>query len=136
LVREYEDEHARCIVIAVDHALPAAVRAAVAAAPGGLTPAEDAEVVAVERAISVAASLADVYLELGWTVELVARGSHVPAGSGRGHAARIARALAMLPYAGDETAFAPLPARMESMLVIPRGTLRGGRPATTAVMDA
>ncbi len=71
LVREYEDELARKVVIGVDNALPEAARDAVA--DGALTPAIEAQVAAVERAISVAASLAASYLEVGWTVELVAR---------------------------------------------------------------
>ena len=77
-------------------ALPAAVRDAVAdlGRDGALTPAVEAQVAAVERAISVAASLAAMYLEFGWTVELCARDCHVPAGHGRHHEARIARAPA------------------------------------------
>src|SRR5690606_19633017 len=90
-----------------------------AVADGALTPALEAQVNAVERAISAAASLAAAYLELGWTVELSARGGHVPAGTGRMHEAKILRALALLPYADDE-AFAPIPPRVESVLVVPR----------------
>ncbi|HET9990727.1 MAG TPA: DUF58 domain-containing protein [Kofleriaceae bacterium] len=153
LVREYEDELARRLVIAVDNALPAEVRDAVNAnaqehdgepAPigpwsngfGAMTPAFEEQVSAVERAISIAASLAAAYLEVGWTVELVARGSHVQAGTGRQHEARIAKALAILPYVGDDVAFAPLPKRVESVLVTPRGVVANGRPATHTVMDA
>jgi uncharacterized protein (DUF58 family) len=138
LVREYEDELAHRVVIGVDNALPQAVREAADEVVDGaaLTPAVEAQVSAVERAIGVAASLASAYLEVGWTVELVARGCHVPAGTGRHHEARIARALALLPYAGDEVPFAAIPPRVESVLVIPRGVPGGGRPATTTVMDA
>lgn len=153
LVREYEDELARRLVIAVDNALPADVRDAVNAnasdhdgepAPigpwsngfGAMTPAFEEQVSAVERAISIAASLAAAYLEVGWTVELVARGSHVQAGTGRQHEARIAKALAILPYVGDEVAFAPLPKRVESVLVTPRGVVANGRPTAHTVMDA
>jgi len=134
LVREYEDELARRVIIGVDNALPLAVREA--ATDGALTPAVEAQVSAVERAISVAASLCAAYLEVGWTVELSARGCHVPAGAGRAHEARIGRALALLPYVGDDVPFAAIPARVESVLVIPRGVPGGGRPATTTVMDA
>jgi uncharacterized protein (DUF58 family) len=152
LVREYEDELARRLVIAVDNALPAEVREAVNAnAPdegeavpvgpwsagfGAMTPALEAQVSAVERAISIAAALAAAYLEVGWTVELVARGAHVPTGTGRTHEARIARALAILPYVGDEVAFAPLPKRVESVLVTPKGVVANGRPTAHTVMDA
>jgi uncharacterized protein (DUF58 family) len=131
LVRE--DEHARRVVIGVDNALPEAVRDAVT--DGALTPAAEAAVAAVERAISVCASLAAVYLDLGWTVELCARGCHVPAGAGRLHDARIARTLAVLPYVSDAVAFAALPPRVESVLVIPRTVAAAGRPGASTVMD-
>jgi len=134
LVREYEDELARRVVIGVDNALPADVREA--AADAALTPPQEAQVNAVERAISVAASLAAAYLEVGWSVELCARGCHVPAGMGRIHEARIARALALLPYVGDDVAFAPLPPRVESVLVTPRAVPAANRPVATTVMEA
>ncbi len=133
LVREYEDEHARKVVIGVDNALPDAARDAVS--DGALTPAVELAVAAVERAISVAASLAAVYLELGWTVELCARGYRIPAGTGRIHEAKIARALALLPYVSDAVAFAVLPPRVESVLVIPRAVAAAGRPTASTVMD-
>ena len=147
---EYEDELARRLVIGVDNALPQAVRDAVGAnvddeqgplGPwsngfGAMTPALDAQVSAVERAISVAASLATAYLESGWTVELVARGCHIPGGTGRIHDARIAKALALLPYVSDEVAFAPMPPRIESVLIQPRGVAAAGRPSAQTVMDA
>ncbi len=137
LVREYEDEHARKVVIGVDNAFSDAVCNAVrdAVGDGALTPAIEAQVAAVERAISVAASLAAVYLEAGWTVELCARGCHIPAGHGRIHEARIARALALLAYVSDEVAFAVLPPRVESVLVVPRAVAAAGRPSASMVMD-
>ena len=134
LVREYEDELARRVTIAVDNALPEAVRDAIGDA--AVTPAQDAQITAVERAIATAASLAAVYLEAGWTVELCARGSHVPPGTGRMHEARIARALALLPYARDDAPFAPIPPRVESVLVRPRGVDATGRPDAQTVMEA
>jgi hypothetical protein len=42
----------------------------------------------------------------------------------------------MLPYASDTVAFAHVPPRIESVLVVPRGVLSENRPTTTAVMDA
>jgi uncharacterized protein (DUF58 family) len=101
-----------------------------------MTPVLEAQVSAVERAISIAASLANAYLEVGWTVELVARGCHVAGGMGRTHEARIAKALAVLPYVGDDVPFAPLPKRVESVLVTPRGVPANGRPSAHTVMDA
>ena len=133
LVREYEDELARRVVIGVDNALPEAVREAVT--DGALTAAQETQVSATERAISVAASLAASYLEVGWTVELCARGLHVPSGVGRSHEAKIARALALLPYVSDEVAFAPLPAKVESVLITPRSVPAANRPTATTVMD-
>ena len=133
LVREYEDELARKVVIGVDTALPADVREAIT--DGALTPAAEAQVAAIERAISVAASLAAAYLEVNWTVELVARGAHVPAGIGRMHEAKIMRTLALLPYVGEEVAFAPIAPRVESVLVTGRNVPAEGRPHATTVMD-
>ena len=132
LVREYEDELARRVVIGVDNALPDDAREAVG--DGALTPQHEAQVAAVAGAISVAASLAAAYLERGWTVELCARGHHVPPGAGRLHEARVARALALLPYAAPGTAFAAIPPRVESVLVAPRDAPADGRPAATTVM--
>ena len=149
LVREYEDELARRVVIAVDNALPDAAREAIvdgspagatigpwSPGAGALVPAHDTMTSAIERAISTAAGLATAYLAAGWTVELVARGAHVPPGTGRMHEARIARTLALLPYVSERDAFAPLPQRIESVLVIPRGVAAENRPRTTTVMDA
>jgi len=133
VVREYQDEYAHEVVIGVDNALPDAVRDAVT--DGALTPAIELAVFAVERAISVAASLATSYLERGFSVELCARDCHVPAGAGRMHEARIARALALLPYVSDAVAFAALPPRVESVLVIPRTIAAAGRPSASTVMD-
>jgi len=133
LVREYEDEHARRVVICVDNAVPDATRDALADA--ALTPAMEAQIASVERAISVAASLSAVYLEAGWTIELCARDCHIPAGTGRIHDAKIARALALLPYVSDTVAFAQLPAQLESVLVTPRAVPAAGRPSASTVMD-
>jgi uncharacterized protein (DUF58 family) len=133
LVREYEDELARRVVIGVDNALPEQVREA--AVDGALTPAQEAQVSAVERAISTAASLAAAYLEIGWTVELAARGTHVAAGVGRMHEAKISRALALLPYVSDEVAFQPISPRIESVLIQPRGVIAAGRPTAQTVLE-
>ena len=149
LVREYEDELARRLVIVVDNALPDEVRDAVTAnvedpgpiGPwsqgfGAMTPAFDAQVAALERAISTASSLAAAYLAAGWTVELAARGTRVPPGTGKLHEAAIARALALLPYVSEAVAFAPLPPRIESVLVQPRGVAASNRPSAGTVIDA
>ncbi len=134
LVREYEDELARRVVIGVDNALPTDVREAIT--DGALTPAQESQVSAVERGISVAASLAAAYLEVGWTVELVSRGAHVTGGVGKMHEAKIARALALLPYATEDTEFTPMPKRIESVLIQPRGLPMANRPTAQTVLDA
>jgi len=136
-------------VIGVDNALPDEVRDAVTAnvedagpvGPwsqgfGAMTPALDAQVAALERAISTAASLASAYLAAGWTVELVARGTRVPPGTGKLHEGAIGRALALLPYVSEDVAFSPLPPRIESVLVQPRGVAAANRPSAGTVIDA
>ena len=134
LVREYEDELARRVVIGVDNALPDDVREAFA--DGALIPAHQTQVSAVERAISIAASLATAYLDVGWTVELACRGCHVPGGTGRMHEAKIGRALALLPYVADSVPFAPIPPQVESVLVHPRGVAAANRPGASTVVEA
>lgn len=138
LVREYEDEFARRVVINVDNALPREILETVVGdgAPAATEPALEAPIAAVERAISIAASLAATYLEAGWTVELAARGCHVPGGTGRLHEAKIGKALALLPYVTDAVAFPVVPARFESVLVAPRGSAARGRPPAQTVIDA
>ncbi|MGE0870504.1 MAG: DUF58 domain-containing protein [Kofleriaceae bacterium] len=133
LVREYEDEASRRVVIGVDNALPGQARDE--HARGAVSAQSEAQIAAVERAISVAASLAASYLEVGWMVELCARGSHVPSGTGRIHEARLLRTLALLPYVDDDVPFHALPARAETVLVIPRAVPAAGRPVATTVMD-
>jgi uncharacterized protein (DUF58 family) len=132
LVREYEDELNRKVAIAIDNALPAAVLAAI---DDGANP---PEADALERAISLGASLAVAYIEAGWSVAVIARGAQVPASAGRPQIARILRELALLPTVSEDEPFAsPLPARTESVLVQPRGVSVGGRPSNAArVMEA
>jgi uncharacterized protein (DUF58 family) len=155
LVREYEDEMARRLVIAVDNALPQDVLEAVSGRAGAprnavgnagvgpwspgydaMPPAIEAQVSALERAISTAASLASAYLEAGWAVELVARGCHIAGGTGRIHDARISRALALLPYVSDEVAFAAMSAHVQSVLVQAGGSAARGKPRTHTVIHA
>ncbi|HSD90805.1 MAG TPA: hypothetical protein VLB44_24940, partial [Kofleriaceae bacterium] len=71
-----------------------------------------------------------------WTVELISRDTHIAPGTGRMHEAKIARALALLPYASEETPFPTLPKQIESVLVQPRGVPAAGRPSTQRVMEA
>jgi uncharacterized protein (DUF58 family) len=134
LVREYEDELAREVSIAVDNALPEPTRTAVA--DDRIGPPHQLELDALERAISVAASLALAYLAAGWQVAITARGGAVGSGGGRGHEARILSFLALLPTVGDDVELAALPARGESVLVVPRGVEARGRPAPSSTVHA
>jgi uncharacterized protein (DUF58 family) len=127
LVREYEDELAREVTIAVDNALPEDVRTAVE--DERVTPAQQAVLDALERAVSLAASLACAYLAAGWQVGLVARGGSVPSGAGRAQEMRALSFLALLPTVGDDVEMAAMPPRAESVLVHPRGVDARGRPS-------
>jgi uncharacterized protein (DUF58 family) len=125
LVREFEEEAQRRATILCDNALPA-----------GADP--DAEQ-ALERAISLAASLASAYLAAGWAVRLVCRGIQLPFGVGPQQQIRILKTLALLPTVGPEVRFAGIiEPQGESVLVVPRGvTDVGGRPANAGhIMEA
>jgi hypothetical protein len=116
LVREYEDELAREVVIAVDNALPAGVRGALADGRADADALAHQE--ALERAVSHAASLAVAYLGRGWSVGIAARGLALAPAAGPGQRARVLEALALLPATGDDVAL-PSPGARESVLVLP-----------------
>jgi uncharacterized protein (DUF58 family) len=124
MVREYEDELSRRAVVVIDNALPEPVRAAAAA-----DAAAQADLDALERAVSRAASVAAGYLDAGWTVQVIARGEEVPPGAGRPQLARVLRMLALLPTVGDDVPFERFDVRVDSVLVAPRGVAAAGRPA-------
>jgi uncharacterized protein (DUF58 family) len=118
MVREHEEEAQRRATLFVDNALP-----------GDAAP-DDRE--ALERAISLAASLASAYLGRGYAVRLIGRGSgaQVPMAAGPPQLARILRALALLPTVAPDTAFAAAAdPRSESLLVARRGHAPRQRPA-------
>ena len=130
-VREYEDEHAHDVTIVVDNSLPRASLDAIA--DGSIDPFTMMQQSALERAISLAASLAVSYLGSGWTVALVTRGQHEPRGAGRAQELRILRALALLPTVTEATAFsAPISPTGESLLIVPRGVNAVGRPVSVS----
>jgi len=131
LVREYQDERSRRVVVLVDNALPTAVRESLASGePDTFARTADD---ALERAISVAASLSSSYLDAGWSVELVGRGLHVPSASGRTQQARILRELALVPAVADDTPFTvAVSPRVESVLVAPCAYTVPGRPTQVA----
>ncbi|HPH65916.1 MAG TPA: DUF58 domain-containing protein [Kofleriaceae bacterium] len=135
LVREFEDETARRIVLVLDNGLPEEVR--LAAADHTLTPAEQAMWFALERAVATVHSLAAAYIESNWSVELIARGCHVPAGQGRAHAGKLARALALLPAVALDAPFAiAVQPRSESVMVVPMGVANLNRPMVGTVLEA
>ena len=130
-MREYEDEHAHEVTIVVDNSLPRASLDAIA--DGSIDPLTMTQQSALERAISLAASLAVSYLASGWTVSLVARGHHEPRGAGRVQEHRILRALALLPTTTQDEAFsAPISNTSECLLIVPRGVMASGRPVSVS----
>lgn len=120
LVREYQEEAQKRATIFVDNALPMDQS-------GKRTPGETE---ALERAISLAGSLASAYLTTDHAVQLVARGTHVPFAVGQSQLTRILKALALLPTVTDETPFsAASDPRTESILVVPGDVApQAGRP--------
>src|SRR5215831_7574778 len=118
VVREQQDEASRRITLRLDNALPAAAAL------------EDHE--GLERAISLAASLAAFYVVRGYSVALIARGQAVAPGVGPPHLSRILRCLALLETAAPSTPFASAPATAgewnpgasEMLLISPNGVAR------------
>jgi uncharacterized protein (DUF58 family) len=120
MVREYEDESARRVTLFLDNGLPDGEACADELAKEGL-----------ERAISIAASLAADFLERGYTVRVVTRGESTPPQwlQGPHQLARLLRVLALLPAVAEETAFCAPPDRdggAEPIIVQRRGGRRVG----------
>jgi uncharacterized protein (DUF58 family) len=119
MIREYEEEAQRRTAILVDNALPPDASA------------DDQE--ALERAISMAASLSSSYLQRGYAVKIIARGQIVPAAGGPQQLARILRALALLPTVALDKPFAGQPdPGSETLLVSRRGHIPAQKPAYVA----
>jgi uncharacterized protein (DUF58 family) len=116
MVREHEEEAARRVTIFLDNALP----------EGDLCPDELAKD-GLERAISLAASLAADYLERGYAVRVVTRGEVVPVWlQGAAQLVRLLRALALLPTVTPEVAFPCVgDAAADPILVVRKGGARG-----------
>jgi uncharacterized protein (DUF58 family) len=123
MVREYEEESHRRATVLVDNALP--------------DDATDDDKEALEKAISLAASLCASYLGRAYAVRLVARGAQVPAASGPQQLTRLLKALALLETAQPDTPFAaPADPGAENTLVARRGHAPR-RPAHVAhIMEA
>lgn len=126
LVREHEEEAARRVTIYLDNALPA----------GELCPDELAKD-GLERAISLAASLAADYLERGYAVRVVTRGDVVPPWlQGSPQLVRLLRTLALLPTVEPDVAFpaiADMYGGAEPILVVRKG---GPRASFQRVLEA
>jgi uncharacterized protein (DUF58 family) len=122
MVREYEDETARRVSIFLDNSLPDGEACADEDAREGL-----------ERAVSVAASLAADYLERGYAVRVVTRGEAVPWLQGSGQLPRLLRALALLPATTPDAPFAARPDGVADPIFVVR---RGTRPTSGRVIEA
>jgi uncharacterized protein (DUF58 family) len=92
LVRELEEEAQRRVTLEVDNAVA--------------DPTDEAQLEALEDAVSHAASLAVAYLRAGFAVKLSARGMSVPSGAGAAQEQRLLRALALLEPAAAATPLA------------------------------
>jgi uncharacterized protein (DUF58 family) len=123
MVRELEEDAHRRATILVDNAMPE-------------LPSE-AERAALERTISMAASLAADYLHRSFAVRLIARGHAVPLGNGPPHLHRVLKALALLPDAPEGTPFAGAADPRSQILVVPRqGAPVPRLPAGARVVEA
>ena len=120
-VREYEQEAHKKASIVLDNALP--------------LPTTRETRQALEDAISLAASLAKTYAQLGYTVELIARGLHLPHSAGPSQVIRILKALALLETVTEEVPFSSLLHPQDnSVLVAPRGIQARGRPTQASII--
>ncbi|MCG8423208.1 MAG: DUF58 domain-containing protein [Proteobacteria bacterium] len=121
LVREYEEESQKQVAILIDNALSLA---------SDSDQPDDRDVEALERAISLAASLASTYIGMDYVVKLMARGAHLPFSAGQAQLTRILRTLALLPTVTEAIRFSgTLDPRLESVLVVPKGVdALPGRP--------
>jgi len=117
LVREFEDQAQRRATLLVDNAIRGT--------------ADEASHDALERAISLAASLASTYIRDGYAVRLIARGQSIAPACGPHQLATILRMLALLPTVADTIPFAGhVDPRSENLLIIPCGTADVmGRPS-------
>jgi uncharacterized protein (DUF58 family) len=124
LVREHEEETARRVTIFLDNALP----------EGELCPDELAKD-GLERAISLAASLAADYLERGYAVRVITKGDAVPPWlQGGSQLLRLLKRLALLPTVTPETHFPAVgEVSSEPILVVRKG---GPRASFSRVLEA
>jgi uncharacterized protein (DUF58 family) len=124
LVREHEEEVARRVTIFLDNGLPDGESCPDELAKDGL-----------ERAISLAASLAADYLERGYAVRVLTRGDVVPPWlQGSPQLVRLLRTLALLPTMLPDVPFpAVADGAAEPILVVRRG---GSHASFQRVLEA
>lgn len=121
LVREYEDESQKRATILIDNALPSGDDGDEEGEPS------EKDIESLEKAISLAASMASAYIGVDYAVKLMARGTQIPFSTGQAQLSRILRALALLPtVSSDEPFSGSIDPRVESVLVV---------PASVAVLD-
>jgi uncharacterized protein (DUF58 family) len=131
MVREYEDEAARRLTIFLDNGLP-----------GGESCDDETAREGLERAISIAASLAADYLERGYTVRVATRGESAGAPSlqwlaGAGQLPRLLRHLALLQAVPEEAPWGATPdGGIDPILVTRRGATRAGAPRAPRMIEA
>ena len=82
--------------------------------------------------------MSKAYLQRGFAVRLITRGASVPFSAGMAQLTRILRTLALLETVTEDRGFSSAPdPRLESVLVVPRGTSPRGRPTEVShVMEA
>ncbi len=124
LVREFEDESQRRITLLIDNALPETRG--------------EVEEQALEDAISFCASLAQAYLDKGYALRLIGRGTLVPFSGGETQVQRVLKALALLETKTEAEPFsAEIAPRSEAVLVVPKGISAARRPGQAShVMEA
>ncbi len=109
MVREYEDEASRRVVLFLDNALA-----------GGDVCNDEIAIAALERAVSLAASLSSDYLERGFSLKLVARGQATGWMKGPAQLLSVLRVLALLPAVEADVAYAVMPDRLHSAVLVTR----------------
>ncbi len=126
MVREHDDEAARRMAIFLDHVRPRG---------GGLE--DDARDLAVERAISLCASLLVEHLERGYLVRLVTRAGSIAWASGSGARARFLEHLALLPILDEAVPFAAgADGGVAPLYVAPHGAAATDVPQGARVIEA
>jgi uncharacterized protein (DUF58 family) len=115
MVREYERERQRRAIIVVENGLN--------------DDADDGARDALERAISMAASLANAYTLAGYQISLAARGTWIPFAAGPSQLAKVLRALALLPTVAPSAPFSGrIAPGVDSILVVAKGAAPSDLP--------